>query len=623
MGPELRHADVSRPVLPDVLEHEAPGEGHDPCRERNGVDRGRRVDAGHSFPATGDGSTPALWLDSVTHTGSTGAGGASASTPPVQFVPAPYNNRVDTTTDGLPPNPEVPHRRCPHARRRGDHRRLRPRLQPAALPQPQNNSTRCYPVRWTPEGASPRDDWFAKYVVARVTEADLVGRSATMATDFEYLGGAGWRYNDNPLTLEKHRTWSRYRGYEKVRVTRGNPQGTRSATTYQYFRGLDGDHQPDGATRRSTVTDSRGVSVDDSDQLAGFVREEITYNGLGGPEVSGTINDVHQRQTAADGPLRSYQIDVAAERTRTAVPGGERTTLSEYTYNDDGLVTAVSDLGDVSTPEDDQCRKTEYARDEAAWRLDLPSRQTTVAVAARRRRCSRATPSRRGGRTTTATLSASLRPRTLRCASRSSTRSTARRRGTSPPSVRRSTSTGARWRRRDALGRRSTTSFSPETGRPTTSTDTNPKGHRTRTTFSALRGQPTNVLDVDNNRPTDLTYDALGRLTGVWLPGRSRSWPDTRYRYLVRTDGTSWVATESLTAAGNYSTSYSLLDGFLRERQTQAPGWGGGRVFTSVEYDSRGLAVKATGPEHTTGDPGAATSSACPSSPTPMPTGKR
>ena len=477
--------------------------------------------------------------------------------------------------------------------------------EPAALPQPQNNSTRCYPVRWTPEGASPRDDWFAKYVVARVTEADLVGRSATMATDFEYLGGAGWRYNDDPLTLEKHRTWSRYRGYEKVRVTRGNPQGTRSATTYQYFRGLDGDHQPDGATRRSTVTDSRGVSVDDSDQLAGFVREEITYNGLGGPEVSGTINDVHQRQTAADGPLRSYQIDVAAERTRTAVPGGERTTLSEYTYNDDGLVTAVNDLGDVSTPEDDQCRKTEYARDEAAWRLDLPSRQTTVAVA-----CS-ATPvlprdAVSEGRTyydghalgEPPTTNTAVRVEELDSFDGATPRYVTTERTTLDPYGREVAS-------EDALGRRSTTSFSPETGRPTTSTDTNPKGHRTRTTFSALRGQPTNVLDVDNNRPTDLTYDALGRLTGVWLPGRSRSFgPNTRYRYLVRTDGTSWVATESLTAAGNYSTSYSLLDGFLRERQTQAPGWGGGRVFTSVEYDSRGLAVKATGPEHTTGDPG-------------------
>ena len=202
----------------------------------------------HSFPAPGDDSAPALWLDSVTHTGRTGAGGATESTPPIGLVPAPYNNRADTATDGLPPMPKfrISTVRTPAG---GEITVVYDRdCDPAALPQPYANSTRCFPVRWTPEGASARDDWFAKYVVARVTEKDLVAEGTTMVTNYEYLGGAGWRYNDDELVAPEHRTWSRYRGYEKVLVTRGDhtdPQVIRSATQYQYFRGLDGRPSPD------------------------------------------------------------------------------------------------------------------------------------------------------------------------------------------------------------------------------------------------------------------------------------------------------------------------------------------------------------------------------------------
>ena len=229
-----------------------------------------------------------------------------------------------------------------------------------------------------------RHDWFAKYVVARVTEKDLVAEGTTMVTNYEYLGGAGWRYNDDELVAPEHRTWSRYRGYEKVLVTRGDhtdPQVIRSATQYQYFRGLDGDHLPT-STRRSSITESRaGRSSTRISSPASCARSAPSTAWVA-PRCSSTIDDPYQLQTAGgNGPLRSYHVDIAASRTRTAVPGGERKTLTEYTYNDDGLVNAVNDLGDESTADDDQCERTEYARDEAAWRLDLPSRQTTVAAA--------------------------------------------------------------------------------------------------------------------------------------------------------------------------------------------------------------------------------------------------
>ena len=41
---------------------------------------------------------------------------------------------------------------------------------------PHNNTMRCFPVRWTPEGyTDPVTDWFHKYVVTTVYEIDHTG----------------------------------------------------------------------------------------------------------------------------------------------------------------------------------------------------------------------------------------------------------------------------------------------------------------------------------------------------------------------------------------------------------------------------------------------------------------
>jgi RHS repeat-associated protein len=561
----------------------------------------------HSFPAPGDGTTPALWLDSVTHTGLAGAAGVAS--PPVRFVPAPYNNRVDTSADGLPPMTKfrISTVRTPAG---GEVNVVYDRdCDPAALPAAHNNTTRCYPIRWTPEGEfNPRNDWFAKYTVRRITEDDRVGGGDLMVTNYEYLGGAGWRYNDDELVTPEYRTWSRYRGYERVVVTHGDHTvagAVRSKTQYRYHRGMHGDREsPAGGTRTATVQDARGTEIDDADQLAGFLREEIVYDGVDGPEVSATFHEPHQRQTGAQGALRSHQVDVARTRTRTAVPGGQRTTLVEYEYNDDGLVTRVDDRGDESTTEDDECRRTWYARDEAAWVLGTVSRDQTVGVP-----CSTPAALSRDAIAETRTYydgGALHEPPTT--GTTVSVEELDSFDGPTPRFVTTATTTIDAYGRAvasvDALGRRTSSSFAPETGLPTSSTETNPKGHRTTTTYEPLRGLPATVADVDNNRTTTLAYDAAGRLTGVWLPGRRNVFgPNTRYRYNLHNSGASWIAIDSLTPNGAYTTSYTLLDGFLRERQTQAPGSGGGRVFTSTHYDSRGLPFKVTGPEHATGAP--------------------
>ncbi|MCW3845565.1 hypothetical protein ONA70_36440, partial [Micromonospora yasonensis] len=110
----------------------------------------------HTMPATGDGTSPTLWLGSITRTGhDTSAGGSTSaiSLPSVSFTGIKLANRVDTT-GGLPnfyrqriatittetgsvisPSYELP--------------------SACAAPvttDPATNTKSCYPVFWTPDG---------------------------------------------------------------------------------------------------------------------------------------------------------------------------------------------------------------------------------------------------------------------------------------------------------------------------------------------------------------------------------------------------------------------------------------------------------------------------------------
>ena len=159
--------------------------------------------------------------------------------------------------------------------------------------------------------------------------------------------------------------------------------------------------------------------------------------------------------------------------------------------------------------------------------------------------------------------------------------------------------------------RQTTTRYIPASGLPTSTTVTNPLDHATTTTLNLTLGQPVTIIDA-NERRTDLSYDALGRRTGVWLPGRSKQngeGPTSRYAYGVRTGGPSWASTQTLKANNNYLTSFALFDGLLRLRQTQSLGPGPAgqgplRVLSDTLYDSRGLAFQANGPYADTGTPG-------------------
>jgi RHS repeat-associated protein len=280
------------------------------------------------------------------------------------------------------------------------------------------------------------------------------------------------------------------------------------------------------------------------------------------------------------------------------------------------MATRVDDQGDIATTADDRCTRVEYARNPGANLVDRVSRTETVGVA-----CA-TTPSRPAdvisdARTAYDGLAVGAPPtRGLPTAQQRAGSYN----GATPVYVTEATTTydahGRALSAADALGRTTTTAYTPATGGPVTSTTTtspDPDGtgsltaHVTIADVNPAWGAPTRVTDA-NNKVTTATYDALGRITAVWLPGRAQGTKsaNTTYAYAISTTGVNAVTTKTLTAAEGYLTSVALYDGLLRSRQTQSPSADRdvpGRVVTDIEYDSRGLSTATNGQWFTTGTP--------------------
>lgn len=162
----------------------------------------------------------------------------------------------------------------------------------------------------------------------------------------------------------------------------------------------------------------------------------------------------------------------------------------------------------------------------------------------------------------------------------------------------------------DALGRKTSNAYSPAAGAPVTSASTtNPKGWVSTATIDPARGDSTRLTD-DNGRVTDSEFDALGRLVQAWGADWPKSahpsLPSARFGYTVRASGGPTAVTSSVlnTAGDGMLTSYTLYDGFLRQRQTQAPAaTGTGRLVTDTFFDSRGLQVKSNPTYYDSGSP--------------------
>ncbi|OIV39299.1 hypothetical protein BIV57_00135 [Mangrovactinospora gilvigrisea] len=572
----------------------------------------------HSFPTTGDATTPALWLSTITRTGQdTSAGGSSSSIamPPITLTGTPMSNRVDTT-DGYPPITR--HRLTTITTETGaivDVAYSAPGCTASSTPSDASkNTTLCYPSYWTPDGqTAPTEDWFNKYIVTGVTQQDPTGGGVndTITTHYTPIGDPAWHYDDNPLTPAGQRTWNEYRGYSGMKVTEGTAPDPVTETDYTYFRGMDGDTLPSSGTRSASVSDSRGdPAVTDADQYAGQTYEEIKYNGASsGNAVTDTITDPWSSAATATHAVsglpdqHAYHTGTAKERIYTPLStGATQEAETDYGHDAYGRVTQTNDLGDVTTADDDRCTTTSYADNTSSWIMDAVDDTATVAV-----NCS-TTPSYPGdavkdertfydGATTFGTAPTTGDATLVQDASSYS--------GSTPTYTTTSTTTVDEYGRpltaTDGDNRTTKTAYTPATGaEPTSIAVTDPKSLTTTTTYDPLTDQPRQKTDPAGYI-TKQQYDALGRLTAVYLPGITTA-SDT-YSYTLSATAPSVVTSSTLNDDGSYRTTTTLYDALLRERESQEGTEDGGRDVTDTVYNTDGLKAKESDQYYTTGAP--------------------
>ncbi|MFD9415765.1 ricin-type beta-trefoil lectin domain protein [Streptomyces goshikiensis] len=584
-----------------------------------------------SFPDPKDaGSQRALWLDAVKRTGRTGAPNLDLS---VSFTPVMLQNRVDGTN--LVPAPPIMNRpRIQQIRNEtggvlnveynlADCSRVN-NVMPAAE---DDNNRACYPVLWSPPGsvadADPVLDWFHHYTVRSLTENDTVTDTPQKVTSYAYESAA-WHRDDSELTEAASRTWGDFRGFAKVTATVGSgTDGPRSQTVTTYRQGMDGDVRKDKSARSVHLKDALGRDVTDVDWLSGQVLQTDAYTQAGGTVATQTVY-------AADEPYAT------ATRTRAGLPAlvarypGTRTSTTSRSKLADGSwrTTTISQVTDPAHNNrrktslehadgvPDRCTRTTYATAPDAQRTNLVSEElkvsspdactadaTTANTVSRSRTSYDGLGHGQAGAAGDATKNEVLDRYAADGAPVFATTSTASYDGygrvtsvTDPQS-------------KDAQhpnGATTATLYTPAAagelpGKVTLSAPVPGQASGTWdtvTTYDARRSQPLTVTDP-NQKTTTSAYDALGRLTAVWQPGRA---PSTHphanlmfdYRVSDKVGVPSTVTSKKLTVDGAtpvWTTSIELMDGFAHTRQVQAtpanPAYTG-RLVTDTLFDSHG-----------------------------------
>lgn len=555
---------------------------------------------------TGDATDQSLWLSDITHAG----------LPKVTLTHAMKPNRVDGTSDNFLPV-------------------TKPRLytiksETGALtvvnyygmdcsstskPVEDNNSRRCFPSYWNKNGATTASiDWFHKYPVQTVEQLDVTGGNPSVFTQYTYAQPA-WHRDRSPLTKTGERTWSDWRGFQKVTTVVGRDTMT-SKSVAVFMQGMSGDSRKDGTSPAVSVTGVTAPAIDDSDQYAGFTRETVTYDGS--DAVTGTINtpwshEFPRYQYPNGVYVTPARVDTQKTVTRERVTSGsprDRTRTVTTSFDDTYFMPeTVSDAGDDAITGDETCTRTWYARNTSLNILEAVSRTRVLAV-----------PCSAEGNASLPTSSASPGDVISDTATAYDGDATTKWTANQAITLGRPTWTGraseyasdgtptwdtvttapkANWDTLgrplvtfDAAGNQTTTAFVPTGNGPMTSTSvTNAKTHKTTTVLDPAWGLPTSITDP-NNRVTTIDYDTLGRATAVWLPsapkGVTGSRPAHAFGYSVSQTAPSW--TSSTTAVAGYSTSYAFVDSLTRPIQTQAPSPDvrGGTIITDTIYDDRG-----------------------------------
>lgn len=586
----------------------------------------------HSFPATGETSdkpqtSPALWLDSITRTGQdTTAGGSTSGIPlnPVVFTGTPLANRVNLVSG----YPAITRRRLNTiTTETGETISVDYSQAICSTCTPSDastNTTLSYPVYWTRPGqVDPSIDWFNKYLVTHVTQQDGTGQAGgatggappgandTIVTTYTPVGTPAWHYNDNPLTPSNQRSWDQWRGYQGMTVTTGTSPDPVTKTTYAYFRGMDGDTLPNNGIRHVTVADSRGdPAVTDADQYAGNTYEVAVFNSSS--LVTDTVTDPWSSAATATHALsgglpaqHAFHTGDSASTVYTPLTSGAvRQTRTQTTHDSYGRVTRVNDQGDTSSTADDLCTTTSFADNTGAWMLNRPAEVKTISVD-----CATSSPP------TSATVADQLSfydgSTTLGAAPthgdatmgqqlQSYTGSTANYLTVKTVTV---DQYGRPLTETDANNHTTTTAYTPAAGAtPTSVKVTDPLKLSTTTSYDPLRNLPTKVTDPATYVASK-QYDALGRLTAVYKPGRATSSaPNLKYSYNLANTAPSVVDTYTLNEDGStFRVSRTLYDSLLRAREVQTQTPDGGRVITDTNYNTDGWPSMTTDPYFNSG----------------------
>ncbi|MET3564811.1 RHS repeat-associated protein [Leifsonia sp. 563] len=566
-----------------------------------------------SFPAPGDGTSPALWLDSVTHTGYSGT--ATLTEPTVSFGGAVLQNRV-WAVDGLAPLDKwrigsIKTELGATVSVNYSAQECVPADRAAIFAAPQSNIKRCYPQWWSPSVTppqAPQQDLFHKYVVTSVIDNPNTGGAGAPAVEKYYVYGTpAWRYNDSPLAPAEKRTWSIFAGFDttEVRVGQATKPSEQNVTKYTFFRGLDGDKaSPAGGVKSVQVG-----GVPDYRPFAGKIREQVAALGVGGAVLSTTTTTPWgSAPTANDGVHSSwYTGDSQVVVVEPVSTGGTRSTTTTTSYDPTwGLPTSVQT---THTDAPATCVTTTYAPANTSRHLigSVAESLTTAGT------CDQA-----------ATAEADRLISDVRTSYDGQAPGAAPTTGdpTTVETVTSMTGTSKTWSTiattgydamgrtvqvTDALNRITKTAYTPAgTGGPTTKVVvTNPLGWTSSTEFDPAWGAVLKATD-ENSKITSASYDALGRRTGVWLPNKSQTTyptaPSTKYTYNLSQSLASTVATES-TIPGSTITAYDLYDGLGRIVQHQAKAVQSGGVMTDTAYDSQGRTISSTLPYWATAAP--------------------
>lgn len=576
-----------------------------------------------------------LWLDSVQRTGKTAT--PNLSTPAVSFTAVMLANRVDGS-DLVPAPPRMNRPRIQQIRNETggvltvDYNERDCSRVNHVMPTAEDDNTRaCFPVRWSVPGSitgsDPVLDWFNHYTVRTIAENDFATGAPARTTSYEY-GPAAWHRDDSQFTDSKARTWNDFRGFTTVTATVGSGNdGPKTRTVTTYRPGMDGDIRKNGTQRTvPPLTDALGRNVTDVEWLSGQVLQTEAVDLATGKTMAQTVNGLSRESTTATQPRGSGLPNLVARYTATVSSTTSRTRKADGTWRAiTKTITGDENHGnrpitslDRADGLSDLCTRTAYATGPDPQRIDQIAETLTVSGDAA---C-----------TTTATASNTVSRQRIFYDGKPYQQADTTADQTAKQVLDRYDSTGAA-----VFTTVSTTAFDAY-GRPVSVTDPNstdaqhPNGTTNTTsytapaagelstaitvsapvpgavtgtwetvsTFDSRRTLPLTVRDANGKTATE-TYDALGRLTAVWSPGRTPALnPSANLTFSYNVSNTTGVpsttTTSTLTVDGEppvYAREVTLSDGFARPRQTQStpagPGYTG-RLITDTQYDSQGRA---------------------------------